>query len=76
MVEGDTHDIGKNLVKIMMETAGFEMHDLGRDVPAEEFVNQAEALKGTIGVHFHTDDDHNERYGRYHRTFERKRNPG
>ena len=38
VVEGDTHDIGKNLVKIMMETAGFEMHDLGRDVPAEEFV--------------------------------------
>ena len=35
VVEGDTHDIGKNLVKIMMETAGFEMHDLGRDVPAE-----------------------------------------
>ena len=36
VVEGDTHDIGKNLVKIMMETAGFEMHDLGRDVPAED----------------------------------------
>ena len=32
VVEGDTHDIGKNLVKIMMETAGFEMIDLGRDV--------------------------------------------
>ena len=47
-VEGDTHDIGKNLVKIMMETAGFEMHDLGRDVPAEEFVNQAEALKAQL----------------------------
>ena len=38
----------KNLVKIMMETAGFEMHDLGRDVPAEEFVNQAEALKAQL----------------------------
>lgn len=48
VVEGDTHDIGKNLVKIMMETAGFEMHDLGRDVPAEEFVNQAEALKAQL----------------------------
>ena len=31
VVEGDTHDIGKNLVKIMMETAGFEMIDLGRE---------------------------------------------
>lgn len=41
VVEGDTHDIGKNLVKIMMETAGFEMHDLGRDVPLKDFVNAA-----------------------------------
>lgn len=38
VVEGDTHDIGKNLVKIMMETAGFEMIDLGRDVPLNQFV--------------------------------------
>lgn len=42
VVEGDTHDIGKNLVKIMCESAGFEVHDLGRDVPVEEFVNAAE----------------------------------
>lgn len=41
VVEGDTHDIGKNLVKIMMDTAGFEMYDLGRDVPLDEFVNKA-----------------------------------
>ena len=34
VVKGDTHDIGKNLVKIMMETAGFEVYDLGRDVSA------------------------------------------
>ncbi|TQQ84918.1 cobalamin-binding protein [Peptacetobacter hominis] len=39
VVEGDTHDIGKNLVKIMMETAGFEMIDLGRDVSAETFID-------------------------------------
>lgn len=38
VVEGDTHDIGKNLVKIMMETAGFNMIDLGRDVPLNQFV--------------------------------------
>lgn len=42
VVEGDTHDIGKNLVKIMMETAGFEMIDLGRDVALSGFV---EAVK-------------------------------
>lgn len=39
VIQGDTHDIGKNLVKIMMEAGGFEMVDLGRDVPVEEFVN-------------------------------------
>lgn len=38
VVEGDTHDIGKNLVKLFMETHGFEMIDLGRDVPIEKFV--------------------------------------
>ena len=41
VVEGDTHDIGKNLVKIMLDTAGFEMHDLGRDVPLDAFVDKA-----------------------------------
>ncbi len=41
VVEGDTHDIGKNLVKIMLETAGFEMYDLGRDVPLQRFVDKA-----------------------------------
>lgn len=41
VVEGDTHDIGKNLVKIMMETAGFDMIDLGRDVPPQRFVDTA-----------------------------------
>ena len=42
VVEGDTHDIGKNLVKIMMETAGFKMIDLGRDVPLAQFVDAAQ----------------------------------
>ncbi len=42
VVEGDTHDIGKNLVKIMCESAGFEVIDLGRDVPINEFVDVAE----------------------------------
>lgn len=41
VVEGDTHDIGKNLVKIMMDTAGFEIYDLGRDVPLDDFVDKA-----------------------------------
>ena len=41
VVEGDTHDIGKNLVKIMLETAGYEMIDLGRDVPLRDFIEKA-----------------------------------
>jgi len=41
VVEGDTHDIGKNLVKLMLETAGFKIIDLGKDVPVETFVDQA-----------------------------------
>ena len=41
VIEGDTHDIGKNLVKTMLQTEGFEVIDLGRDVPVNEFVNTA-----------------------------------
>lgn len=48
VVEGDTHDIGKNLVRIMLETAGFEMFDLGRDVPLDAFVNTAKEVKADI----------------------------
>lgn len=40
-VSGDLHDIGKNLVKMMMEGKGLEVIDLGTDVPAETFVNTA-----------------------------------
>jgi len=48
VVEGDTHDIGKNLVKIMLETAGFEVIDLGRDVAPVAFVEQAAAVDADI----------------------------
>lgn len=41
VVKGDTHDIGKNLVKIMLDVAGFEVHDLGRDVALADFVDKA-----------------------------------
>ena len=39
VVEGDTHDIGKNLVRIMLETGGFDVYDLGRDVALDTFVD-------------------------------------
>lgn len=38
-VGGDLHDIGKNLVSLMIESAGFEMIDLGVDVPKEKFID-------------------------------------
>ena len=41
-VAGDLHDIGKNLVAMMIESAGFEVIDLGVDVPVEKFVAAAE----------------------------------
>ena len=42
-VKGDLHDIGKNLVGVMLKGAGFEVIDLGADVAAERFVEAAEA---------------------------------
>ncbi|MEW8986844.1 MAG: corrinoid protein, partial [Bacillus sp. (in: firmicutes)] len=38
-VEGDLHDIGKNLVSMMIESAGFNLVDIGVDVPAQKFVD-------------------------------------
>jgi corrinoid protein of di/trimethylamine methyltransferase len=48
VVEGDIHDIGKNIVKLMLETAGFEVHDLGRDVPVRAFVDKAKEVGADI----------------------------
>ena len=48
VVEGDTHDIGKNLVKILMDTAGYEMYDLGRDVPLDTFVEKAKEVEAQL----------------------------
>ncbi|MBP2625489.1 MAG: cobalamin B12-binding domain protein [Firmicutes bacterium] len=48
VVEGDTHDIGKNLVKIMLETSGFEVFDLGRDIPPQQFVAKAKEVGAKI----------------------------
>jgi 5-methyltetrahydrofolate--homocysteine methyltransferase len=47
-VKGDLHDIGKNLVSLMLEGAGYEIIDLGVDVPAEEFVKQVTNIKPDV----------------------------
>jgi len=47
-VRGDLHDIGKNLVGVMLEGAGFEVVDLGVDVPPEEFARAAREFKPNV----------------------------
>ena len=47
-VEGDLHDIGKNLVAMMMKGAGFEVVDLGTDVKPETFVEKAEEIGASV----------------------------
>jgi len=47
-VKGDIHDIGKNLVKTMMEGAGFDVIDLGIDIPVETFVQKTQEVKPQI----------------------------
>jgi methanogenic corrinoid protein MtbC1 len=47
-VEGDLHDIGKNLVGMMLEGNGFEVIDLGTDVKAEKFIEALESNPGSL----------------------------
>ena len=47
-VKGDLHDLGKNMVGAMMKTAGFEVHDLGNDVPTERIVEAVRDMEPTI----------------------------
>lgn len=48
VIEGDIHDIGKNIVRLMLEAAGFPIHDLGKDVAVSAFVAKAKELGGGI----------------------------
>ena len=47
-VFGDLHDIGKNLVVLMLESSGFEVHDIGENVPPEKFVEKATEFNADI----------------------------
>jgi methanogenic corrinoid protein MtbC1 len=47
-VKGDIHDIGKNLVSIMMSGSGFEVIDLGIDIPLEKFLGAIEEHKPQV----------------------------
>jgi len=48
VVEGDVHDIGKNLVRMMFEAAGWNVYDLGKDVPLDKFVDELVKTKSSI----------------------------
>jgi 5-methyltetrahydrofolate--homocysteine methyltransferase len=47
-VKGDLHDIGKNLVAMMLEGAGFEIYDLGTDVSPQKFIETARSVNADI----------------------------
>lgn len=47
-VKGDLHDIGKNLVTMMLKGAGFEVHDIGIDVETEAFIDKAEEINADV----------------------------
>ena len=47
-VKGDIHDIGKNIVRLLLENYGYDVRDLGRDVSPEEIVEQAQRLRAPL----------------------------
>ncbi len=47
-VKGDIHDIGKNIVKLLLENYGFDVHDLGKDVPPENIVEETVRLHAPL----------------------------
>ncbi len=47
-VAGDIHDIGKNIMAILLKANGFRVHDLGKDVPSRQFVEKAQSLQADV----------------------------
>lgn len=47
-VKGDLHDLGKNMVGVLLKTAGFQVHDLGKDVPVETILNAVREMRPAI----------------------------
>jgi 5-methyltetrahydrofolate--homocysteine methyltransferase len=48
VVEGDIHDIGKNIVALVFKSMGWEVYDLGRDVPPSKFVEKAREVDADV----------------------------
>jgi corrinoid protein of di/trimethylamine methyltransferase len=47
-IQGDIHDLGKNIIKTMMQASGFVVHDIGCDVPVRQFIDKAEEVGADI----------------------------
>jgi trimethylamine corrinoid protein len=47
-VEGDIHDIGKGIIVTMLRVHGYEVHDLGRDVPVEKFIEKIKEVRADV----------------------------
>lgn len=47
-VKGDVHDIGKNIFVTLLQSAGFEVHDLGVDIPAQDFVEKVKETNADV----------------------------
>jgi len=52
-IQGDVHDIGKNIVKMMFDVAGWDVYDLGRDVPLENFVKEQLRTDSEVVAMYH-----------------------
>jgi dimethylamine corrinoid protein len=50
VVQGDIHDIGKNIVKVMVQAAGYDVVDLGRNAPVDAFVRAADDVVDVVGM--------------------------
>ena len=57
-VKGDLHDIGKNLVAMMMESAGLEVHNIGVDISPEKFIEEIKAKKRSNCLPLGSADNH------------------
>ena len=63
-VEGDIHDIGKNIVKVILESYGFKVIDLGKNVPAEASIKSGKGARNNFSWVKCFNDYHSKEYGK------------
>ena len=70
-VKGDIHDIGKNIVKVLLDNYGYTVVDLGRDVDPQLIVDTAVEQNITNDRTFGSYDNNPQEYGRYNKACKR-----